>query len=160
MKWPMVCLFISLSLAGVFSHGEVYKWVDAQGRVHYGDKPPASAKAEDISDKIIINSFEGTEVTANEFFDAVEETRAEEARNRPKRVVMYSTVWCGVCKKAKRYFQKNRIPFKEYDVEKSEKGKKDYAQMQGRGVPIILVGKTRMNGFSAQRFEQMYRGPQ
>ena len=35
-----------------------------------------------------------------------------------KNVVMYSSEWCGVCKKAKTYFNANDIPFREYDVEK------------------------------------------
>lgn len=158
MKWSAACLFICLSLVSVCSHSEVFKWTDAQGRIHYGDKPPANSKAEDLSDKIIINSFEGAEVSPNEFLDAVEEARAEQAKNKKKRVVMYSTVWCGVCKRARRYFQQHNIPFREYDVETSEKGKRDYARMQGRGVPIILVGKQRMNGFSADRFQHMYQG--
>lgn len=158
VKWSGICLLVCLSLVSVCGHSDVFKWTDAQGRVRYGDKLPANSKAEDISDKITINSFEGAEVSPNDFFDAVEEARAEQTRNQKKRVVMYSTEWCGVCKRARRYFQQHSIPFREYDVEKSERGKQDYARLQGRGVPIILVGKRRMNGFSAERFEQMYRG--
>jgi len=30
--------------------------------------------------------------------------------------------------------------------------------MKGRGVPIILIGKKRMNGFNAARFKQVYGG--
>lgn len=70
---------------------------------------------------------------------------------------MYSTVWCGVCKKARRYFRANDIPFKEFDVETSERGRKDYARLNGRGVPIVLVGKYRMDGFNPGRFQQVYR---
>ena len=34
-----------LALAFTASHagGQVYRWVDKQGRVHYGDRPPANA---------------------------------------------------------------------------------------------------------------------
>jgi hypothetical protein len=37
---------IILALIGVFRPGyaEIYKWVDEQGRVHYGDKPHAQAE--------------------------------------------------------------------------------------------------------------------
>lgn len=156
MKWSILCFTVGLLLNSVSSFGEVYKWTDKQGRVHYGDKPPAHTQAEDLSDTLIINSFEGADVRPNEFFDAIEKTRSEEARTGEKHVVMYSTTWCGVCKKARRYFQEKNIPFKEYDVEKSARGKADYARMQGRGVPIILIGKQRMNGFNAPRFDQIY----
>ncbi|MGI9290354.1 MAG: glutaredoxin domain-containing protein [Gammaproteobacteria bacterium] len=69
---------------------------------------------------------------------------------------MYSTEWCGVCKKARNYFTANDIPFKEYDVEKSTKGARDYKKLNARGVPVILVGKSRLNGFSSGKFENLY----
>ena len=31
-----------LTLASAFATAEVYKWVDADGNVHYGDRPPAA----------------------------------------------------------------------------------------------------------------------
>ena len=71
---------------------------------------------------------------------------------------MYSTSWCGYCKKAARYFRQRGIPFRDYDIEKSEKAARDYKKLNGRGVPIILVGKRRMNGFDARTFEQLYFG--
>jgi glutaredoxin len=69
---------------------------------------------------------------------------------------MYSTTWCGVCQKAKAYFNQNRISYTEYDVENSTKGKQDFQRMGGKGVPIILVGNKRMNGFSQASFEQLF----
>ena len=69
---------------------------------------------------------------------------------------MYGASWCGYCKKAKKYFNKNNIRFVEYDIERSTKGKRDYKALNGTGVPIILVGDQRMNGFSEAGFERMY----
>ncbi|PUD99939.1 MAG: hypothetical protein C3L25_04075 [Candidatus Sedimenticola endophacoides] len=79
------------------------------------------------------------------------------ARTDPARVVLYGAAWCGVCERAKRYFRARRIPFTEYDVEKSAKGRRDYRRLGGRGVPIILVGKRRMDGFSEEHFATLYR---
>ena len=70
---------------------------------------------------------------------------------------MYSANWCGVCKKARRYFEKQGIDYKEYDVETSARGKSDYKKLGAKGVPVILVGKQRMNGFSVDGFEKLYR---
>ena len=79
-----------------------------------------------------------------------------EAKN--KRVVMYSAAWCGVCKTAKKYFTEKKIAYSEYDIDTNPKAKADFDKMGGRGVPVILVGSRRMNGFSAGGFEQLFYG--
>jgi hypothetical protein len=33
---------LALTLASAFAMADVYKWVDPQGTVHYGDRPPAA----------------------------------------------------------------------------------------------------------------------
>jgi hypothetical protein len=42
-------------------------------------------------------------------------------------------------------------------VERSAQGKQEYRDLQGRGVPIILVGDQRMNGYSQARLDDMLR---
>jgi len=126
---------------------EIFKWTDEQGKVHFGDRPPVERQVEKIEVKI--NSYTSVEVIP---FEASVTTPV-----RREKVVMYSTVWCGYCKKARRYFKENKIPFQEYDIETSEKGRADYKRLKGTGVPIILVGKKRMNGFSPSGFEGLYQ---
>jgi len=70
---------------------------------------------------------------------------------------MYSAVWCVICKQARRYFKKNGIAFKEYDIEKSIKGRRDYKRLNGRGVPIIMVGGKRLNGFDPKSFKTAHK---
>lgn len=65
-----------------------------------------------------------------------------------KKVVIYTTRRCGYCKKAKAWFSRKGIAYTEYDVENSNKGQRDYKELGGHGVPIILVGEQRLNGFS------------
>ena len=69
---------------------------------------------------------------------------------------MYSTSWYGYCKKARKQFKQNNIPYREQDIEKSKKATLDYQRLNGRGVPVILIGKRRMNGFSATTFDKIY----
>ncbi len=85
-------------------------------------------------------------------------TKPGNKKSLRKSVVMYSAVWCGICKNAKRYFNQNGIAFKEYDIETSAKGRRDYKKLRGRGVPIILVGKKRINGFTPKSFKALYDG--
>ena len=41
----MKALFALLILVPLAVHAQIYKWVDEKGRVQYGEKPPAGAKA-------------------------------------------------------------------------------------------------------------------
>ena len=138
-------------LAGVLtaapSHAQVYKWVDEQGRVHFTDRPTENQNARPVEIGPI-NSY-----TADPVFSELKSTPGN--AGRAKKVVMYGAQWCGVCKRAKSYFEENRIPFVEYDVETSAKGRRDYKRLKGKGVPIILVGKRRMDGFSISGLQAM-----
>ncbi len=122
---------------------EILKWTDSDGRVHFGDKPPPGAETSIV--EVRINTYESPNIEA-----------LQEILNPKDKVVMYSAEWCGVCKKAKKYFRANNIPYKDYDIEKSSKGRKDYKKLGAKGVPVILVGKKRLNGFSAATFESIY----
>jgi len=149
-------LVFCLLLTGLSAHGETYKWTDKQGQVHFSDKAPEAVMVESIGNELRVNSYQGTDVTKSQFLGQRDADRQEKAdRNRPS-VVMYSAVWCGVCKRARQYFKAHKISFREYDVETSEKGRKDFLRMNGRGVPIIFIGKKRMNGFDSARFKNFY----
>ncbi|MEX2163765.1 MAG: hypothetical protein WD823_05930 [Sulfuricaulis sp.] len=47
------------------------------------------------------------------------------------------------------------MAIREYDVEQSEIGRQEFRRLQEKGVSIILVGKQRMDGFSASKMERM-----
>ena len=143
--FTLCLLFASLGQA------EIYKWVDENGKIHYDDRPPETNKAKRLD--ISIETYSSVELQP---YDASAVPDGTQESAEQKKVVMYSTEWCGVCKKAKAYFNTNGIPFREYDVEKNQKGKREYKKLKAKGVPVILVGKRRMNGFSASSFEKMY----
>ena len=66
-------------------------------------------------------------------------------------VVLYSTSWCGYCKKARNFLEKYSIPYVEYDIEKNVEGFRQYNQIGGKGVPVFLVkGKTKISGYRPQ----------
>lgn len=133
-----------LILVPLFSFAEIYKWKDASGRVHYGDSPSAKENAEQIV--LDDNSYEHVTYDDGAAYD----------RGSTQRVVMYSTSWCGYCKKARKYFQQEKINYVEYDIEKDERARRLYDMIGGKGVPVILVGKKRLNGFSVAGFERIF----
>jgi glutaredoxin len=130
-----------LMLAVPSVSAEVYKWRDAEGRTHFGDKPPADAATEEVR----IRTFAGPA----EVSDAPASSAGA--------VTILTTTWCGVCRRAKAWLAEKGIAYTELDVEKSDAGKSEYRRLGGAGVPIILVGQQRMNGFSPERLEQMLK---
>lgn len=145
MKKPLIIVFLLLS--SIALQAEIYKWTDQNGKVHYSDQAPKTQKAETIQPKVNSIAKPG-----NHYSDGTTTT----AVAKKQKVIMYSTKWCGYCKKASRYFKQNNIPFKEYDIESNKAAKKRYDALGGSGVPLILVGKKRMQGFSVKRFQSIY----
>ena len=45
-------LLTGLLLAAIASAEEMYRWVDAEGKVHFGDRPPTGTQARDISSEL------------------------------------------------------------------------------------------------------------
>jgi glutaredoxin len=64
-------------------------------------------------------------------------------------------VWCGYCKRAKAHLAARGVPYDEVDVEATQRGQNEFTQLGGRGVPIILVGSQRMDGFDANGLDAM-----
>ncbi len=90
-------------------------------------------------------------------FSAAAGTPPARAEATPQ-VVMYATAWCPYCAQARAYFAQSGIAYVEHDVEKSARAREEFRRLGGRGVPLIVVGRERLNGFSEQGFEDMLAG--
>ncbi len=77
---------------------------------------------------------------------------AETLARKPD-VIMLGAWWCRYCYQAKKYFQQNDIHYCEYDMENTTTGIRLYEENGGGGVPILLIGKYRLQGFSEQQIE-------
>lgn len=77
--------------------------------------------------------------------------------DKEEKVVMYATSWCPYCQQARNYFRQQGISYTEYDIERDADAKRRYQAFGGRGVPVIFVGKRRMNGFSVSGFNKIYQ---
>jgi glutaredoxin len=137
-----------LALAPI--QAEVYKWKDAQGVLHFSDRPPGDGKADRVQ-LPPANSYPSppAEVAPAERAQA---KRPAKARS----VVMFSAQWCGYCRKARDYFQSSGVAFRERDIEKDAAARAEYDRLGGTGVPLILVGDRRLNGFSEDSFRRLY----
>lgn len=130
------------------SGAEIYKWVDVQGRIHFGDTPKAEDSAEEVVVDPILYEFE--KASDIDYF------KTERIPITPT-VEMFSASWCSTCKVARKYFQKHNIKFVEYDIDESKSAIKRFEELGGRGIPLILVGEKKMSGFSPGWFERLYQ---
>ena len=70
-------------------------------------------------------------------------------------VIVLGTWWCPSCYHARRYLSENQISYCEYDIERSAEGEKLFNEVNGRVIPVLLVGDYMMSGFDEQRIEQL-----
>ncbi len=139
-------------------HTEIYKWIDSKGVVHFGDKPPDNEKSEIANITVTQPSVSNPSSKASGVEVIPSEANSKSNRkSQSKKIVMYGTVWCPYCKKAREYFGKNGIRFVEYNVEKLPSRMREFKKLGGTGYPLILIGKgQKMQGFSASGFERRY----
>ena len=71
----------------------------------------------------------------------------------PEGVVMYSTEWCGICRRARNYFEVHRIAYQDIDIEKSEAGRDEYRKLGGKGVPLIVANGKVIRGFNMKALD-------
>lgn len=65
-------------------------------------------------------------------------------------VVLLSASWCGYCRRARADFLAWGVQFREYDVETSETGRRAYALIGARFVPVLLIGDRQIRGYSSR----------
>lgn len=63
-------------------------------------------------------------------------------------VILYATSWCPNCAQTRNFFKANKIPYFEYDVDNSSEGQRQYKQLHGNGVPVILIKNTIVRGYN------------
>ena len=63
-------------------------------------------------------------------------------------VILYATSWCHNCASTRKLLKANNIPYFEYDVDNSSEGQRQFKQLHGNGVPVILIKSTIVRGYN------------
>ena len=145
----------ALFLLAVPAGAQVFKWTDAQGKTHYGDKPPEDAKTEQI--KVDARSYDGPPQIQDWAAILRRPAKGESLQPRaaPAGLTMFSAVWCGPCKRAKAYLAQKGISYRDVDIEGSEANAKEFASFGGGGVPLFISGEKSMRGFSPAALDSL-----
>ncbi|HZW26093.1 MAG TPA: glutaredoxin family protein [Gallionella sp.] len=140
MKRLLIGGLLAASLAA--QAGELYRWVDEKGKVHYGDMP---APVADVEKK----KFSGP---AEPDAGLPYETRRAQ-QNFP--VTLYVADNCtDVCMQARELLTKRGIPFTETKLVTKEEIDAFKAASGGDRAPALGVGKSFVNGFEAGRWHK------
>jgi glutaredoxin len=132
---------------------QVYKWTGPDGRTHYGDRPPEDAKRQEL--RIGVQSFGGPAEVDTWTKVLKRPPAVDTSKPRNDSITMYSTAWCPHCKRAKAYFARKGVGFREVDIEASDAGRREFEEYGGKGVPLIIVGERRMRGFDPDAMDRL-----
>ncbi|MDV3242290.1 MULTISPECIES: glutaredoxin domain-containing protein [Methylocaldum] len=142
LSFVVLCFVVAFGSA---SKAEVYKVTGPDGKVTYTDSRAEGGNSAKV-ELVEIDSYSGSP----------EVSSVEDAAVSQK-VTIFTTEWCGVCRKAKSYMASHGIAYDEFDIEKSRSAKTRFDQLGGRAVPVILVGNEKMTGFSPTKLETMLK---
>ena len=139
-----IVLATCLALAAFAAQAQaVYKWVDKEGKVHFGDSPPAEIDA--------------TQQRVHGGGASTEEQLPYATQMAMKRspVVIYTSGGCGdMCAKAKELLSRRGIPFTEKHPETNPDDAKALKDLVGAlVVPVVSVGSNTVRGFDAEQWQ-------
>ncbi len=135
---PLILSLLALSvLSQSAMAGTLYRWTDAQGRVHFTDQPPP-AGAKSATEK---NYRSGP---------------AQPAANQPAiSVVLYSTLTCGVhCERAKAHLDRRGIKYTSKDPSTSVDANEALRAGGGQPrVPTLMLGSEKLEGYAENTWD-------
>ena len=136
---PLVLTLFALpALLQPVAAGTLYRWTDAQGKVHYTDQPPP-AGARDATEKSYASGPAAAAVS--------QETRQAQLRNP---VTLFVTADCGVhCERAKAHLARRGIPYASKDPSTSVEAGLALSPTGAKAVvPTLFVGSEKLEGYA------------
>ncbi|MCF6219137.1 MAG: DUF4124 domain-containing protein [Gammaproteobacteria bacterium] len=132
MKWATSLLFISILLSSLPAMGEIYKWVDKEGNVHFGDKPQSKVNAETVKiDKFTPDQNYRTRMESMKSSAESQREKSMEKKAEQQEVARENT---RLCQQAKRRL----IPLKQQIrvFRYSDTGEREYVSDSERAAEI------------------------
>lgn len=123
-----ILIIILLGALAATAYAEVYKWVDADGRVHYSDLPQPHAQ-----------NARQTKTKAN-IIETETQPFATKIAAQKNPIMFFSFDDCGsACNQAQAFLEKRGVPYK---LKNSEADRAELKKLTGdMQVPVLVVGK-------------------
>lgn len=148
MRNARIALAIALGVASGAALAQIYRWTDADGRVHVTDTPPPPG-AKDVQRRNLPGASGAAQ--ANEPY-ALQLAR----KNFP--ITLYTSLGCEPCVEARKLLNARGVPFREVSVA-SEQQIEELKKVSGSAsVPVMLVGSSLQRGFEEGAYHAMLDG--
>jgi glutaredoxin len=72
-------------------------------------------------------------------------------------VSLYSTATCPYCAKTRKLFKTLGVPYRDFDVDKSDEAFAQFQKLGGTGVPVVVIGERVIHGYDREEIEQALR---
>lgn len=148
-----------LSLDGKEAMQIYYQFTDEKGRVRFVTSLEAVPEA--WRDRVGFVELSSPPPLTPEDMRRVQEARLsriqvrrQEDHSSPE-IIIYSADWCGACRAAKRYMDREGIEYTERNVDEPRWQEEMFAKAGPGGIPVIDVDGTLMRGFSKGRLQAL-----
>jgi glutaredoxin len=118
------------------------------------------AQTEKAAGQTGLSEMSSLQVAAAAAQRAVANLPASAAVARREDVIVYSTSWCGYCRKTRAWLDQRHVPYVDKDIEQDEGAARELARkaveqhMVPRGVPVIDARGTLINGYDPEALER------
>jgi glutaredoxin len=136
---------VTLCVASFAQASQLYRWVDANGRVSYSDQPPPAN----------IKQVKTLSGKGNVIEVAKESYESKVAREKSP-VTLYANACGPVCDQAQDLLKQRGVPFTLKDPSLTPEDAVEVKKLTGTlEVPVLLVGKTHLKGFEVSSWNSM-----
>ncbi len=73
------------------------------------------------------------------------------------RITLYTAPGCGHCRQLRDLLRRSHVPFQEQDVTRNRRAEAEFRRLGARGVPVLVVGRERVDGFDPRRLRRVLR---
>ncbi len=150
----------------------IYSWQDKNGGYHFSDTKPENINNFNISDgyqyapiPLVYRIKHIASPITDKIIKMISGNNSDNKKSiagyvtssNKKTVKIFTTVRCGYCISAKKYFDQKGIRYTEYDIEKSASAKAEFTNLKGRGVPLIVINGNKIFGFNKKEIDMHLR---
>jgi len=143
-----------------------YQYVDDSGTVHFvqnlGDVP---ARWQSKAGRIEVEKTApaprrgGSRAAATGRAAARNSTQKPVAYRTDPEVVVYTTTWCGWCRKTLAFLDERGVRYVNKDIEANDWNREELIEKTGRtSIPVVEINGEIIRGFNAERMEQLLAG--